>query len=262
MRASRRRGEHWPWQRTLAFFALGLGSYAVIELGFLGAYSTQLRYAFTTRIALLIFVVPALIAVGRPLELAMAATGERGAGRIAGALRTRIVRLFGNAMFATLVVAGVFCLFLTPVVGVLRDTPWIGEALGVVVPLVGLVMVVPLAALGGAHTSLFITVEFLLAFVELVIDSIPGLLMRLNESVIDGLPAVHSALAWWPNPLHDQHLAGDFLWFIAEAGDVPVLVVLMIRWMRTDRTEASAFDELTDAEHERLVQEHLHGERD
>jgi hypothetical protein len=31
------------------------------------------------------------------------------------------------------------------------------------------------------RTSFFITVEFLLVFVELVVDAIPGILLRLNN---------------------------------------------------------------------------------
>ncbi len=66
MRRVRRRGEPWPLRRTIGFFALGLLPYAVIELGFLGTFSADLRWAFSTRIALLIFAVPAGIAAGAP----------------------------------------------------------------------------------------------------------------------------------------------------------------------------------------------------
>ena len=45
----------------------------------------------------------------------------------------------------------------------------------------------PMMALTGVHASTFLAIEFLLAFVELVIDSIPGILMRLNDTVIDGI---------------------------------------------------------------------------
>ena len=31
-----------------------------------------------------------------------------------------------------------------------------------------------------------------------------------------GAVTVVAGTGWWPNPLHDQHLAGDLLWFIAE----------------------------------------------
>ncbi len=110
------------------------------------------------------------------------------------------------------------------------------------------------------HASTFLAIEFLLAFVELVIDSIQGILMRLNDTVIDGITTV-AGTGWWPNPLHDQHLAGDLLWFIAEAADVPVLILLLLRWARRDRAEAADFDALTDAEHDALVQAHLRGAR-
>jgi predicted O-methyltransferase YrrM len=181
----RRRGEEWPLRRTIGFFALGLLPYAAIELGFLAVFSAELRWAFSTRIALLIFAVPAGIAAGRPLDLA----ARLGAGAvIERVLASRVTRIFGNAMVATVVIAAVFCLFLTPLAGILRVNPVVEASLGVVVPLVGLAMVLPMMALGAVHTGTFIAIEFLLAFVELLIDSVPGLLLRLNDSVVDLIP--------------------------------------------------------------------------
>ncbi|MFK5037162.1 cytochrome c oxidase assembly protein, partial [Klebsiella pneumoniae] len=80
----------------IGFLALGLPPYAVIELGFLGVYSSELRWAFSTRIALLIFAVPAGIAAGRPLDLYSLATGDRGRARLDRLLATRLVRITGN----------------------------------------------------------------------------------------------------------------------------------------------------------------------
>ncbi len=255
----RAEGQRWPLRRTIGFFVLGLGSYAVIELGFLGVWSNELRWAFTTRIALLIFVVPAGVAAGAPLELFRRAGGERAEAVLERALASRLVRLCGNAMVATIVIAAVFCLFLTPVAGVLRTTPWVNEGLGLLVPIVGMGMVLPMSAFGTMRTSLFIAIEFLLAFFELLIDAIPGILLRLNDTVVDSVSTLGATPGWWPSPLHDQHLAGDFLWFIGEAADVPILVLLLIRWMRHDRSEAKAFDELDDEAHEQLMRAHLRG---
>lgn len=260
IRRAAARGIAWSHRHTVMFYSLGLGSYALVELGFLGVWSAQLRWAFTARIALLLLAVPGLIALGKPLELARAGLGAVGRARLDALVSGRTARLFGNAMFLTLFTAAVFCLFLTPIVGVLRTSPAIGEAIGAVTVVVGLVLMVPMMALTGLHASTFLAIEFLLAFVELVIDSIPGILMRLNDTVIDGITTV-AGTGWWPNPLHDQHLAGDLLWFIAEAADVPVLILLLLRWARRDRAEAADFDALTDEEHEALVQAHLRGER-
>lgn len=250
----RRRGDRWPWRRTAGFFALGLLPYAIIELGFLGVYSAELRWAFSTRIALLIFAVPAGIAAGRPLDLVPTRARER-------FLALRLTRITGNAMVATVVIAAVFCLFLTPLAGILRVNPVVEGALGIVVPLIGLAMVLPMMALGAVHTGTLIAIEFLLAFVELLVDSVPGLLMRLNDSVLDLIPDATRALSWWPSTLHDQHLAGDWIWFSAEFADVPILILLMIRWMRSDRVEAKTFDDLSDEEYTEMTRAHLRGER-
>jgi putative membrane protein len=257
-----RRGGRWPVRRTLAFTALGLGSYAVVELGFLGTFSTELRFAFTTRIALLLFAVPTLVTLGRPLELARRAASDQADARIDRVLASRPIRLLGNAMFAAIFSALVFCLFLTPIAGVARTVAPLDTALGVIVPLVGLVLVIPIAENAEGRTAVFLTVEFLLVFVELIIDAIPGIILRLSPTILDGAAAAHGLASWWPNPLRDQQLAGDLLWFIAEAADVPVLVLLFVRWARSDRRDARRFDELSDEELDALTQQHLRGPRD
>lgn len=250
----------WPPLRTLAFFALGLGSYAWVSFGFLGAYSTELRWAFTTRIALLLFAVPGLIALGRPVELARAVMSGWPLRAIDAVLNSWPVKLLGNAMFAGLLALVAFLVFLTPFALVLRQSPVAESLITVIVPVVGLIMVLPIIGSTVVRTSLFITVEFLFAFVELVMDAIPGILLRLNEHVLDGARAVAVGMpSWFPNPLHDQHLSGDFLWFIAEIADIPVLIILFMRWIRVDRGEAKQMDELTDEEMEALTQEHLRG---
>jgi putative membrane protein len=128
----------------------------------------------------------------------------------------------------------------------------------VLTPLCGLLLVLPIAAHSVVRTAFFITVEFLLAFVELLLDAIPGLLLRLNDGVLDHAPAILGRLPlWFPSPLHDQHLSGDFLWFIAEMADVPVLVFLFVRWMRLDRREGQRLDDLSDEEMDELTRQHL-----
>jgi len=262
-----RGGGRWPVSRTVFFVVAGLGSWAVVSFGFLGTYSEELRLAFTTRIALLLFVVPALMVLGRPVELARRSLGPLGAARLERVLSSWIVRVTGNAAFATLFAALAFCVFLTPLAGVLRLSPIAEPAIGILVPAIGLLFALPLVENSAARSTLFITAEFLLAFVELVLDAIPGVLMRLNDGILDGVgPGIASGVGavasqampgWWPNPLHDQHLAGDLLWFIAEIADVPILILLFVRWSRLDRRDAKKMDALSDDEMDALTREHL-----
>ncbi|WP_307812128.1 cytochrome c oxidase assembly protein [Lacisediminihabitans changchengi] len=259
----RRRGIRWPPLRTLAFFALGLGSFAVVQFGFLGAWSTELRWAFTTRIALLLFAVPGLLSLGSPVQLGRAALAGLPLRMLEAVLRSRPVRIMGTAVFAPLFALAAFSVFLTPLAGSLRESAVAGDLITVVVPLIGLVMVLPIVEHTTQRASFFITVEFLLVFVELVADAIPAIMIRLNAHVLDMVGPVLGALpSWFPTRLHDQHLSGDFLWFIAEVADVPILILLFIRWSRIDRTEARSLDDLSDEEMDALTREHLRGPRE
>ncbi|MBG6106887.1 cytochrome c oxidase assembly protein [Frigoribacterium sp. CG_9.8] len=259
----RRRNIVWPGIRIIWFFALGLGSFAVVNLGFLGVWSTDMRWAFTTRIALLLFAVPGLLSMGAPVALARLVLTGGSLRRMNTVLGSWPVRLAGNAVFAPLFALVAFSVFLTPLAGSLRESSFAGSVLTVAVPQMGLLMVLPIIENTTQRTSFFITVEFLLVFVELVVDAIPGILLRLNNHILDGLGQAAGALpAWFPSAYHDQHLSGDLLWFIAEVADVPVLILLFVRWSRIDRSEAKALDALTDDEMDALTREHLRRPRE
>jgi cytochrome c oxidase assembly factor CtaG len=258
----RRKGERWSGWLVAAFFVLGIGSFLVVNFGFLGAYSHDLRWAFSTRTALLLFVSPALLALGRPVTLARLALSGRGVGTLDRIMASRPIRVAGNAVIAPLVTVAIFSIFLTPFAGQLRLSPIGQGVVTVVMPLIGLLLVLPLIEYSAHRSAFFVTVEFLLAFVELVIDAIPGILIRLSGAVLDTLPAISGAHPfWWPSPIRDQQLSGDLLWFIAEIADIPVLIILFIRWSRVDRKEAQSYDELSDEEMDALTQEHLRTRR-
>jgi cytochrome c oxidase assembly factor CtaG len=256
--SAHRHGHRWPLRRTAAFYLLGLGSFAVICFGFLGAYSEELRWAFTTRIALLLFVVPSLVSLGTPATLARLALVGRGQQRLDAFLSSRFMRFVGNAVFEPLFTLAVFLLFLTPLSGLLRLSPLGQDLVSVVVPLVGMLMVIPIMENTRRNTGLFLTFEFILAFVALVFDAIPGILIRLNDMILDHAPAAVGVLPpWFPSPIRDQQLSGDLLWFFAEVADIPVLIILFVRWSRTDKREAKSLDDLSDEEMEALTREHL-----
>jgi cytochrome c oxidase assembly factor CtaG len=258
IRALKRRGERWPLLPTLGFYLLGLGSFAVVTFGFLGVYSIELRWAFTTRIALLLFAIPGLISLGKPATLARTALSGHRLEVLDAVLNSWPVRLIGNAVFAPLLALGAFMVFLTPFAGTLRESEPGQIVITVIVPIVGVLMVLPIIEQTTQRTSFFITVEFIMVFIELVIDAIPGIVLRLDNNILDKVgPVLGQLPSWFPSSYHDQHLSGDLLWFIAEVADVPVLILLFIRWSRIDRKEARQLDELSDEEMEELTREHL-----
>jgi cytochrome c oxidase assembly factor CtaG len=259
IRTAAARGRRWPWWRTVAFYLLGLGSLTVLTCGFPGVYSAELRWAFTLKISLLLFVVPLLIGLGKPISLARAALPAAGIARLNAVLSHSMVRFFSNSLAAPLLGLALFVTFLTPFFYTLRTDPVAEALLTVGVPLLGLLMALPIIEEADfQRSSAFITLEFVFVFIELLVDAVPGILLRLNGQVLDHVTAVAGpAPAWFPGALRDQQLAGDLLWFICEIVDLPLIILMFMRFSRSDKREARSFDDLTDQELDDLNAEHL-----
>lgn len=258
LRRARRAGSPWPRWRILCFYLLGLLPYLVLACGFLGAYS-ELRWAFTLKIALMFFVVPLLAGLGQPLGLARATLGATGRARLERIMASRAVRTIGNAFVAPVVGLILFGSFLTPMFYLYRTDPVLSGILSIAAPLIGLILALPLTEADSfERSSAFIVVEFVYVFIELLADAIPGIFIRLSPTVLDGVTSWAAGVpGWFPSPLRDQQLAGDLLWFIAEAVDVPVIILMFVRFSRSDRREAASYDRLSDEEMDALAEEHL-----
>ena len=254
----KKRGQTWPLWRILAFFILGLGAYAFVEFGFFGTYRLELRWAFTTRIALLLYAVPLLLSLGRPLELARAARTDASRARFDKFLESWPIRLVSNAIFAPLFALAFFMLFVTPLSAAMRTTHVWQNAITVGAFLMGQLMLFPMLQRKEHRTEIFMVAEFLLAFAELMLDAIPGVVLSISNTVLDGAARVAGHVPdWFPTPLADQHFSGNLLWMIAEGADIPILVLLFIRWGHQDKKAAKSIDDLTDAEFEALTNAHL-----
>ncbi|MFJ4221361.1 cytochrome c oxidase assembly protein [Curtobacterium luteum] len=251
-----RRGARWPWWRTLAFVD-ALVLFGILQFGIVGVYAERLRWAFVLRLALLFFAVPTFAALAAPVSLLRTGGPDRLARAATAALGSRPVRVLGNAIVSPLIALAMFCVLLTPLSAAIRTSPVWAVAITVLVPVLGFGLLAPLAEPGILRSSTFVTAEFLLAFVELMLDAIPGIVLRITNHVLDGATTTLVGKAWYPSPLQDQHLAGDLLWFIAEVADIPVLISLFVRWQRTDRREARVVDDLSDEEMDALTRAHL-----
>jgi putative membrane protein len=261
VRTSRSRGITWPWWRTATFYVLGLGSFAVLSFGFTGVYSHDLRWVFTLKITSYLFIVPLLVAAGKPLTLARNSLGAAGASRLEKILNHGVVRSLSNTVVAALLGLGMFSLFLTPLFYPLRTSPVWDIILTVFVPLLGMLMAVPIIEDGSTKAvSSLIIVEFIYVFIELLADAVPGILMRLSPGILDGAGRIAAGHpSWQPGPLRDQQMAGDLLWFLAEIVDLPLIILMFVRFARSDRHEARTFDDLTDDELDALNRQHLSG---
>ena len=222
------RGAHWPALRTAIFVVLGVGSYAVVDAGLPRRLCPYLRWAFAAQAALLLLVVPALLAIGRPIALAREALGDSGKSADWTAfLAGRLVRVLSHPIGGPALLLVVLLLFLTPLPPEVRNH---ASALAVTQIAAALLRPHGPAARGlGRGTGEHLDDGDRLPDRVLRADRrrAPGILLRLHNGIIGTLAVPGARPPWLPTALRDQQLSGDVLWFLGEAIDLPFLAWLV-----------------------------------
>jgi cytochrome c oxidase assembly factor CtaG len=243
--AARRRGRPWPLPRAIAFFGLGLGGLVVVGMGWAAVYARTLFSVYATQVVALLMVVPLLLALGRPVQLAMTALGETGAARLRRVLDSRPARLLTIPVLSPLLLAVVpFLVFFTPWYPATLQHPILHSVSEVLLLAIGLAVLVPLWEAATIAAGIPYAIALLFAFIELLADALPGIIIRLDTHVI---AATQLTRSWGASLLHDQQLGGDLLWCIGEAIDVPFLALLAVQWYRSDARHAQQIDQALDA---------------
>jgi putative copper resistance protein D len=239
--------EPWPVFRILSF-GLGLLSIAAVTLWWVGAYAHTLFWVYTVQIMMLLVLSPSLLMFGRPVTLSRTVASVTGKpstlARIADAPAMRVV---SNPAFGALLLPVVTVLvFFTAIFPASLEHYVVYELLHVVLLAAGLALALPLADEGVQSSSMSLAAGILLGFLELLADAVPGIAIRLRTTLLapEHYLAIHRT--WGPSRLHDQQLGGAIVWFLAETIDLPVLALLVLRWIRADEREAVTIDRQLD----------------
>jgi cytochrome c oxidase assembly factor CtaG len=249
VRSVRRLGSGWRPARSVAFLG-GVALFAWTTCGFAQAYNRSLFSVWTAQTLALLLVVPIVIMAGQPLDLARRLGDEHGmASRM---LRSRFARALGNPLLgpaAVLLLSVV--LFFGPVPGWAIGVVPFGWLLQLVLVVIGAMIVLPLVGVDEDAGSLAVGMALVIGMVELILDAIPGIVLRLSSHTVTTFFAHRTVHDWSPRPLRDQQVAGAILWCVAELIDLPFLVLMFRRWLRADARDAAVVDTVLEAE--RLV---------
>lgn len=255
VRGLRRLDRPWPAWRS-ALFGLGVLALIWTSSGFLQVYNDSLYWVWTAQTLLLWLVVPIVVLSGHPVQLARAGTGPN--GPIERLLRTRVCRVVANPLVGPALVPLLsFVLFFGPLPGWTIQWQPVGWLVQLTLLGVGALMVLPLVGLKEEATSLAVGMALAIGTFELVLDALPGIIMRLHTSLVTTWFDHRAVYSWSPDPLRDQQVAGAVLWCIAEIIDLPFLVLVFRRWLRADARDAAAADAVLEAE--RLARQGLPG---
>jgi putative copper resistance protein D len=209
----------WPWWRVACWTA-GVAVLAWSVLGAPAAYRAQTPWWGALGIALVAAVVPLALALGDPVAL-----WEAGRRPVRG-IRSRVGRalifpLVASALSAALLLGA----FTSPWYDDARhsEVPW--DLLVVAALTAGLLVNLPLLSEDLLPSWCGPGLRALFAFADGLLDAIPGIVVMTTV----------------------QKYSGAVLLGVAESVGVPMLMAVMVQWVRSDAAEAAAVDARLDA---------------
>ena len=230
--ATRVRARHpsrpWPWARS-ASFAAGLAVVVVATCSSIGVYDMTLFSVHMVQHLLLIMVAPPLLAGGRPLTLALHATGNPWHTRIKRAARSRLVSAVtwppvAYGAYAVTIVAT----HLSGLMDQVMSRPWLGQAEHLLYLVAGYLFFVLVFGEEPIRWRLAMPGRLMLVVLSMAVDTFVGIVLLQGSQAITMLP--HPG--WGSSALVDTQTGGGIMWVFGD-GIMAVLVVLLFRaWTR------------------------------
>ena len=243
-----RAGQDWHRLRTAVFLLLGIGSLVYGTCGALAVYRSTLFWVAATQAAVLSCVTPMGLALGNPVTLAQRVLGPRGVGLLRRCLMGAVPRILMFPLVSSLLAVGsLIVVFFTGYFASSVSSALVREVLYLQLLGTGLLVVLPL--LGEEMLPPWCThpVRTLLAFVDGLLDAIPGILVMTAPILLAPGVTGFTSRSWGPAPTLDQRLGGGLMLAVAEVVGLPVLAALFISWARADDADARQMDAILDA---------------
>jgi cytochrome c oxidase assembly factor CtaG len=195
----------------------------------------------------LLLVIPGILMGGQPVELGRLVSGPSSLG--VRLIHSRVGKTLASPLVGPVIIPILSTLiFFGPVPGWAVGTPAIGWVLQLALLSIGAMIVLPLVASDDGRGSLAVAGAMAIGFLELLLDAVPGIVLRLQTHISSTYFDHHLVQSWSPKPIHDQQYAGGVLWCAAELLDLPFLILVFRRWLRADARDASEIDTVLEAE--------------
>jgi cytochrome c oxidase assembly factor CtaG len=222
----------WPMGSTVWFLGGGLGSLTVVTMSFLGTYDRVLLWPLAVQDLLLLTVVPIGLTAGRPLALIRAVFPRP-------SRPSRVTRFFSFPLVGSVLSVSVLLAVYTTGWDEARlDSSWKLELTRLLLVAVGCCFLWPLLGVDAGTGITSYPVRAAIAFVDGLLDAIPGLALLGTSHVIAAAhyQAVHRTFA------RDQQVGGTAMVALSEFVGLPAMLVLLVQWMRSDARQARIVD--------------------
>jgi cytochrome c oxidase assembly factor CtaG/putative copper export protein len=241
----RRRGDRWPWGRTIAWFA-GLLTIVAVKLTGVGTYAMVLFSVHMIQHMVLSMLTPILLVLGGPATLALRALrpaamrGDRGPREwLVVLLNSKVAHFLTHPGFVVpMFVASTYALYFTPLFGALMNSMAGHMFMSLHFIIVGYLFYWLLIGVDPLPRPLPFYFRILILLLTMALHAFFGVgIMSLVDPIAMewyGAFDVH----WLDSVLDDQQTGGGIAWGMGEVPTVMVLFALLWQWIRDDeRTE-------------------------
>ncbi|HEX6232766.1 MAG TPA: cytochrome c oxidase assembly protein [Jiangellaceae bacterium] len=250
VRRLRRRGDRWPVGRTVAWMG-GVGLVAFVQTSGLMTYGMTMLSVHMGQHLILMMVCPVLLVLGGPVTLALRAVaparrGERGPREwLLAVTQSRALRVLTNPLVAlALFVSGPFIVYFTGLFEVAMRNHNGHTLMSLHFLLTGYLFYEVLVGIDPLPKRPPYLARIGLQFAAIVFHTLFGLALMESARLIAGdyYRTLAADIAWLPDALADQRLAGQISWGASELPGLAILILLLYQWSRSDEREARRFD--------------------
>lgn len=249
----RRRGDHWPPGRTLAWL-LGCLALLFVTSSGVGRYMPAMFSMHMVAHMGLSMLVPILLVLGGPVSLALRALPAAGRDNPPGmrewllaALHSRLSRFLTNPVVATfLFVAGFYGLYLSSLFDAAVSSHAGHLAMNVHFLLSGYLFYWIVIGVDPTPRPIPPLAKVAVVFASLPLHAFFGVVLMGTRTVLGAAYYRSLGLSWHTDLLGDQRLGGGIAWAAGEVPLVIVMIALLVQWARSDARTARRLDRAAD----------------
>ncbi|MFC4554646.1 cytochrome c oxidase assembly protein [Georgenia faecalis] len=248
----RRRGDAWPWPRTLSW-VLGAVVFAWVTSGGPAVYGQLLFSAHMLAHMLLAMVVPIFFVLGAPLTLAFRALPRRPDGSrgprewLLTLVHSRVAQFFANPLVAALNFAGSMIVFYYSPLFELALSTHLGHVLMVVhFTLAGYLFANVLIGVDPGPTRPPYPMRLLLLFATMAFHAFFGVAVTQATTLFAADHFAGLGLPWRVDALADQEVGGAIAWGVGEFPTVVLAIAVALSWARHEERTARRDDRRAD----------------
>ena len=244
MRRLRKRGDAWPWYRTVLWVA-GMLLLFWITNGGVNAYEKYLFSAHMLAHMALGMMVPVLLVPGAPITLALRTIAKRTDGSrgprewIMLVVHSRVFAVLGNPIVAAVLFAGSLWVFYYSPLFEWATVNHVGHQWMIVHFLgTGYLFVQSLIGVDPSPTRAPYPLRLLILLGTMAFHAFFGLALLSGTGLL--LADWYGAMGWGTSAIDDQQTGGGIAWSVGEIPTVTLAIIVAIMWAGMTRSGPSA----------------------